>query len=53
MIDTVGTVKIVDLGATRIAGVVESTGEAAELLGTLQYSAPELFLGQNRSPRSG
>lgn len=48
MIDRRGTVKIVDFGSTRVAGIVESAGAAAEaqLLGTVQYTAPEYFLGE-------
>jgi len=54
MIDRHGTVKIVDFGATRVAGIVESSARAAEspLLGTAQYTAPEYFLGEPGSPRS-
>ena len=48
MIDRRGTVKIVDFGSTRVAGVVESSSTAANahLLGTAQYTAPEYFLGE-------
>ena len=53
MIDRAGTVKIVDLGSTRVAGVAESRGvEEPELLGTVQYTAPEYFLGDYGTPRS-
>jgi serine/threonine protein kinase/serine/threonine protein phosphatase PrpC len=56
MIDRSGTVKIIDFGATRIAGVVESLEAASTqqyaVRGTLQYSAPEYFLGENGSPCS-
>jgi len=54
MIDKSGTVKIIDFGATRIAGVAESAPEArqAEILGTLQYTAPEYFLGEDGTSRS-
>ena len=49
MIDTTGTVKIIDFGATRVAGIMEisTTLERQNLLGTAQYSAPEYFLGEN------
>ncbi|PVB60013.1 bifunctional protein-serine/threonine kinase/phosphatase [Labrenzia sp. 011] len=47
MIDTSGTVKIIDFGAVRIAGVMEAAPalDRAEILGTHQYTAPEVFLG--------
>ncbi|KAA2313212.1 bifunctional protein-serine/threonine kinase/phosphatase [Pseudooceanicola sediminis] len=47
MIDRAGTVKIIDLGAARVAGVQEAApvpGDAP-ILGTLQYAAPEYFSG--------
>lgn len=50
MLDATGTVRIIDLGATRVAGVVETTGHADSLLGTPQYSAPECFLGGGGTP---
>lgn len=54
MIDRAGTVRIVDFGATRVAGVEEMDAEegSAGLQGTEQYSAPEYFLGQAGSERS-
>lgn len=53
MIDRSGTVKIIDLGSTRVAGVAESRAEEElQLLGTVQYSAPEYFLGELGTPRS-
>ncbi len=53
MIDRAGTVKIIDLGSTRVAGVAESRGvEDPQLLGTVQYMAPEYFLGDYGTPRS-
>lgn len=52
MIDRSGTVKIIDLGSTRVAGVAESRGEDVQLLGTVQYMAPEYFLGEPGTPRS-
>jgi len=54
MIDRRGTVKIVDFGSTRVAGIVEASNLAAEthLLGTVQYTAPEYFLGEPGTPAS-
>jgi serine/threonine protein phosphatase PrpC len=54
MIDTSGTVKIIDFGAVSVAGLLEQGCEAQanQLLGTMLYTAPELFLGDNASVRS-
>ncbi|MDV7142127.1 bifunctional protein-serine/threonine kinase/phosphatase [Tropicimonas sp. TH_r6] len=53
MIDNDGTVKIIDFGATRVAGVQEALRETGEeILGTLQYAAPEYFSGDPVGPRS-
>jgi serine/threonine protein phosphatase PrpC len=54
MIDATGTVKIIDFGSTRVAGIMEiaSPTERSELLGTAQYTAPEYFLGESGTPRS-
>ncbi|MET1079686.1 MAG: bifunctional protein-serine/threonine kinase/phosphatase [Pseudomonas sp.] len=54
LIDRNGTLKIIDFGSTRVAGLVEMAGSSAdcELLGTAQYSAPEYFLGESGTPRS-
>lgn len=50
MIDADGTVKIIDLGSTRIAGVQEALPEEdTHMLGTLQYSAPEYIVGDRAS----
>jgi serine/threonine protein phosphatase PrpC/ribosomal protein L39E len=53
MIDRTGTVKIIDFGSTKVAGVVEArpSGHADEMLGTVQYTAPEYLLGDGGSPR--
>lgn len=47
LIDAAGTVQIIDFGATQVAGVVEGDPriDPAEILGTVQYTAPECFLG--------
>ncbi|WP_067866926.1 bifunctional protein-serine/threonine kinase/phosphatase [Neptuniibacter marinus] len=54
MIDTSGTVKIIDFGSVRIAGIVESSSiqEQCEILGTALYTAPEYFLGDIGTSRS-
>lgn len=54
MIDATGTVKIVDFGSTRVAGLLETAApiEQNDMLGTAQYSAPEYFLGESGSVRS-
>lgn len=54
MIDTTGTVKIIDFGSTRVSGVAEASAAAGanEILGTAQYTAPEYFLGESGTPRS-
>jgi serine/threonine protein kinase/serine/threonine protein phosphatase PrpC len=54
MIDTTGTVKIIDFGSTRVAGIIEAAPPARQedILGTPQYTAPEYFLGETGSPRS-
>ena len=54
LIDTSGTVKIIDFGSTRVAGIMEMNvlAEEQHLLGTAQYSAPEYFLGEMGSHTS-
>ncbi|CAH1661782.1 Protein kinase [Chelatococcus asaccharovorans] len=54
MIDKTGTVRIIDFGSTLIAGVAETdrASDGEEILGTVQYTAPECFLGEAASPRS-
>lgn len=54
MIDSTGTVKIIDFGSTKVAGVMEidSCVEQYNLLGTAQYTAPEYFLDESGSTRS-
>lgn len=48
MIGKAGTVKIIDFGSTRVAGVVEAgpSVKGENILGTLQYTAPEYFVGE-------
>ncbi len=52
MIDSMGTVKIIDFGSTKVAGIVEITSpiERANSLGTVQYMAPEYLLGETGTP---
>jgi serine/threonine protein kinase len=54
MIDRTGTVKIIDFGATRVAGIAEmiTPDERSAILGTAQYTAPEYFVGEAASARS-
>jgi serine/threonine protein phosphatase PrpC len=54
MIDASGTVKIIDLGSVRVAGVVEAmpATDTGDILGTHQYAAPEYFLGSPGTEKS-
>ncbi len=54
MIDKAGTVKIIDFGSTKVAGIAEITSpiERANLLGTAQYTAPEYWLGEAGKPNA-
>ncbi|UTW05581.1 bifunctional protein-serine/threonine kinase/phosphatase (plasmid) [Amphritea atlantica] len=54
MIDSNGTVKIIDFGAVHVAGIVEAenTLEQTGLPGTALYMAPEYFVGEVISTRS-
>lgn len=54
MIDRSGTVKIIDLGSVRVAGVREAIPETdtGDILGTHQYAAPEYFLGYAGTDKS-
>jgi serine/threonine protein phosphatase PrpC len=53
MIDVSGTVKIIDFGSVRVAGIAEMAPNAPpSILGTEQYAAPEYFLGEAGSERS-
>lgn len=54
MIDRNGTVKIIDFGSTRVAGVDEGIvpDNHSEILGTAQYTAPEYFVGGMADTRS-
>ena len=50
MIDKTGTAKIIDFGSTRISGIADDP--PYEILGTVQYTAPEYFLGEAGAQRS-
>jgi len=54
MIDTSGSVKIIDFGSAKIEGIhdIKSFMEQHTLQGTAQYAAPEYFLGELGSTRS-
>lgn len=46
MLDQHGVVKIIDFGATSVAGIDELRGASNAILGTAQFTAPEYYLGQ-------
>lgn len=54
MLDRSGTVRIIDLASTHVAGLTEGTAEASPqaILGSLQYTAPEYFVGGSGTVRS-
>jgi serine/threonine protein kinase len=54
MIDKTGTVKIIDFGSARVAGILEMAGESEQqrMLGAAQWAAPEYFLGEPATGRS-
>jgi serine/threonine protein phosphatase PrpC len=52
MIDDVGTVKIIDFGATKVAGISEIIPKNEGIVGTAQFTAPEYFLGQTGTHQS-
>ncbi|RZL08266.1 MAG: bifunctional protein-serine/threonine kinase/phosphatase [Rubrivivax sp.] len=54
ILDRTGTVRLIDLASTHVAGLTEGTHEALpqRLVGTLQYTAPEYFIGGVGSPRA-
>jgi serine/threonine protein phosphatase PrpC len=54
LIDRAGTVKIIDFGSVRVAGLLEKEPDRLHnhLLGTLMYTAPEYFLGHAGTTRS-
>ena len=54
LIDTTGTIKIIDFGSTYVEGIadINTSIEQENLLGTALYSAPEYFLGKKGTPKS-
>ena len=54
MIDKLGTIKIIDFGATKVKGLTELTytPNQENILGTALYSAPEYFLGKEGTSKS-
>ncbi len=54
LINQEGVAKIIDFGATKVAGISEilSLDTHQDILGTAQYTAPEYFLGEAGSARS-
>jgi len=54
MIDRTGTARIIDFGSAKVTGVVEASplADRNDILGTLQYTAPEYFLGEGGTTRS-
>ncbi|MEM6638716.1 MAG: bifunctional protein-serine/threonine kinase/phosphatase [Pseudomonadota bacterium] len=54
LIDRSGTARIIDFGATRVAGLTDlpDADNNLTVLGTAQYTAPEYFLGEFGTARS-
>ena len=56
MIDNDGVVKIIDFGSVKIAGIAEITPldhqQSDQVVGTLNYTAPEYHLGQRGTVKS-
>jgi len=54
LVDEHGTLKIIDFGSTKIAGIEEISTplETNNLLGTINYTAPEYHTGEQASNRS-
>ncbi len=54
MIESSGTVKIIDFGSVWVAGLAEQAlaDEGNDILGTALFTAPEYFLGESGTPRS-
>lgn len=54
LIDQTGTVRIIDFGSVRIGGVADNVllQDRHDILGTVQYAAPEYFVGEPGTNRS-
>ena len=54
MLDATGTLKIIDFASTHVAGLAEGSldGKPQAIEGTLQYTAPEYFIGGTGSVQS-
>lgn len=54
MISRTGTIKIIDFGSVKVSGVIEAAPaiDPNEILGTLQYTAPEYLLGDGGTAQS-
>lgn len=52
MIDRNGTVKIIDFGSAKVAGISEIKPVNEGIVGTMQFAAPEYFLGDLGTSRS-
>lgn len=54
MIDTTDTVRLIDFGSARVAGIADGDASGGDRwpLGTTQYSAPEYLLGERGTTRS-
>ena len=54
MIDGTGTAKIIDFGSTKlpVLPTIHRPAVHDDILGTVQYTAPEYFLGENGTSRS-
>ncbi len=54
LIDRAGTAKIIDFAAAHVAGLAEAAhgGPPRALVGSLQYTAPEYFVGAEGGPRA-
>lgn len=45
LIDATGTLRLIDFGSVQVAGLVEGRSMPARPVGSLQYTAPEVFVG--------
>lgn len=52
MIDASGTVKVIDFGSTKVAGISDIAPNNEGIVGTLQYSAPEYFVHDYITPKA-